>query len=285
MRAPLVRPAPQPDQVARPAPDEPKPAPTRIAGLPRTVDTPSGPKLAFQQGSETDSPGLDDLALAPLPPKRPEDVAVTGALAFVPMPPSRPGSLATGYPLPDLRATLVAAAPDHPLPPPRPGAGARTIALASAGAVTLPPVALPPVAAPAQNPRLDDKARLSALISDAAKPSPPPAAPNARPSASASNAVLAGSPVSISASRRGRRATSRRPASPDRQSSLCRSSDDGGRAQGNQALGPTSANITPCGSLPCTIHMPPGTSIGPLRTSPPASLTRAVAASMSATFT
>ena len=189
VRAPLVRPAPQPD-----APDEPKPAPTRIAGLPRTVDTPSGPKLAFQQGSETDSPGLDDLALAPLPPKRPEDVAVTGALAFAPMPPSRPGSLATGYPLPDVRATLVAAAPDHPLPPPRPGAGARTIALASAGAVTLPPVALPPVAAPAQNPRLDDKARLSALISDAAKPSPPPAAPNARPSAAASNAVLAGSP-------------------------------------------------------------------------------------------
>ncbi len=119
---------------------------------------------------------------------------MTGALAFAPMPPSRPGSLATGYPLPDVRATLVAAAPDHPLPPPRPGAGARTIALASAGAVTLPPVALPPVAAPAQNPRLDDKARLSALISDAAKPSPPPAAPNARPSAAASNAVLAGSP-------------------------------------------------------------------------------------------
>ncbi len=47
---------------------------------------------------------------------------------------------------------------------------------------------------------------------------------------------------------------------------------------------PTSANMAPCGSLACTIQLPPGTSIGPLMTSPPPAFRRSTAASKSPTL-
>ena len=74
--------------------------PTRIAGLPGTVATPTGPVLAWQQGPV--GQGGSDLRigraadLAPLPPRRPDggdDVVTTGAIAYAPMPPARPGSM------------------------------------------------------------------------------------------------------------------------------------------------------------------------------------------------
>ena len=161
------RPAPvqaarEPEPVA-PAPVQ-EPAPrTRIAGLPNTVQTPTGPKLVWQQGvagKENDVPvrsgaeSLREMALAPLPPRRPEEVAATGALAFAPMPPTRPGSLAATNPIPlpgpsELRGVVVAALPsaDHPLPPPRPVA--QPVVVASLGPVPSATQAIAPAPKPA----------------------------------------------------------------------------------------------------------------------------------------
>jgi hypothetical protein len=50
--------------------------------------------------------------------------------------------------------------------------------------------------------------------------------------------------------------------------------------RGNYFFGATSANIAPCGSIHCTIHMPPGTSIGPLMMVPPLDRTRSAPASI-----
>ena len=44
------------------------------------------------------------------------------------------------------------------------------------------------------------------------------------------------------------------------------------------------AKIAPCGSNPCTIHAPPGTSCGPIITLPPALLIRSTAASTLSTL-
>jgi uncharacterized protein YcbK (DUF882 family) len=166
-----ARPAPQPVVQAAPPPVEAAPAPaaprqeqpapavprTRIAGLPSTVQTAAGPKLVWQEGaSGTEAAGSErgmELALAPLPPRRPEDVVVTGALAFAPVPPARPGSLAESNPIPlpaahvELRGTTVAALPqaDVPLPPARPAA--RPVAVASLG--PLPAAAMAPPSPPA----------------------------------------------------------------------------------------------------------------------------------------
>jgi hypothetical protein len=49
-------------------------------------------------------------------------------------------------------------------------------------------------------------------------------------------------------------------------------------------LFPCTANIAPCGSKPCAIQSPPGTSIGPLTICPPFSLTRSAAACTSSTM-
>lgn len=52
-----------------------------------------------------------------------------------------------------------------------------------------------------------------------------------------------------------------------------------------QRVGETSANNRPCGSVACTIQLPPGTSIGPMRTRPPRVVMRAIAASTLSTLT
>jgi uncharacterized protein YcbK (DUF882 family) len=194
--APATRTATRPVPVAQPEPElairepvaasparrEPEPAPapvpaTRIAGLPTTVETPAGPKLVWQQGATgQQSDGAKELAFAPIPPRRPEEITATGALAFAPMPPVRPGSLAASNPIhiagaADLRSVLPAVAPasmDHPLPPPRPSA--RPIAVAALGAIPTAP-AQPPVATPEPASRehgKDDRAMLRSLFSDAA---------------------------------------------------------------------------------------------------------------------
>jgi hypothetical protein len=163
-QAPVVQPrpepAPAPAVVAAIAPalredlSPPGAAPlrsTRINGLPSTVQTATGPTLAWQQGAEGQNSNGSDLsiakgmAFAPMPPRRPDanDAAEPMALAYAPLPPVRPGSLAATNPIPgipELRgATEVAlnlpSAP-HPLPPPRPDF--RPVAVAAAGPVDIP---------------------------------------------------------------------------------------------------------------------------------------------------
>ncbi len=101
-------PRPEPDRPVQPPP-EPEAAripATRIAGLPATVETPLGPRLAWQQGPAGQATAdAREIALAPMPPQRPDDIVATGALAFAPMPPVRPGSLAATNPIPGLTET------------------------------------------------------------------------------------------------------------------------------------------------------------------------------------
>nr|WP_230531469.1 DUF882 domain-containing protein [Microvirga roseola] len=163
-QAPVVQPRPEPPApavVAAIAPalreDFTPPAaaplpPTRINGAPSTVQTASGPVLAWQQGPAGQNPNGSDLsiakgmAFAPMPPRRPdapEAPETVVAMAYAPLPPARPGSLAATNPIPgipELRGAsdLVASLPTGqlPLPPPRPGL--RPVAIASARPVDIP---------------------------------------------------------------------------------------------------------------------------------------------------
>ncbi|MBL0406729.1 DUF882 domain-containing protein [Microvirga aerilata] len=126
--------------------------PTRINGAPSTVQTASGPALAWQQGAEGQGTRDSDLsiakgmAFAPMPPRRPDGDdtgAETVALAYAPLPPARPGSLAATNPIPGLQelrgsTELAAAAPEaqHPLPPRRPDL--RPVMVAAAAPVDIP---------------------------------------------------------------------------------------------------------------------------------------------------
>jgi uncharacterized protein YcbK (DUF882 family) len=122
--------------------------PTRIAGLPSTVETPTGPALNWQQGPAGQTPtrssfGMSsEIALAPIPPRRPDAEAPeeTIALAYAPLPPARPGSLAETNPIPgigELRgSTDVASLSPAPLPPPRPGL--QPVVVAAAAPVEMP---------------------------------------------------------------------------------------------------------------------------------------------------
>ena len=132
--------------------------PTRINGAPGTVQTASGPVLAWQQGpeSQSDLSIPKGMAFAPMPPRRPdaddtgiEPVAGTVALAYAPLPPARPGSLAATNPIPGLpesRGATEMAAVQHPLPPPRPDL--RPIVVASASPVDIPVTGSTPKALP-----------------------------------------------------------------------------------------------------------------------------------------
>jgi uncharacterized protein YcbK (DUF882 family) len=189
-------------------PPTPFPAPTRIAGLPSTVETPSGPKLAWQQGSNgqtlTLRPSSPDaqreMALAPLPPPRPDEIVATGALAFAPMPPARPGTLGAQRLMPILVASaepanaLSGAAqpePAHPLPPMRPHA--RPVAVASLD----PRSATPVPSAPAVAGKGEDRFQLRALFSDAAgTPEATSTKPKPRP-APAENVAVAAAPLNL----------------------------------------------------------------------------------------
>jgi hypothetical protein len=179
----------RPVEVARAEP--PRPA-TRIGGLPGTVETPSGPRLDWQQGPASVVPagssGLAGLAFAPMPPRRPDEVVVTGALPAAPLPPTRPGALALLHPLPgppeppeDAAETLPRSV-EHPLPPPRPGAPPTVVA---AGVPPAPQPQPAPVAkaAPQVQPALAAKAAPQPVLTAAAKARPAeaePAAPGAR---------------------------------------------------------------------------------------------------------
>nr|WP_262028710.1 DUF882 domain-containing protein [Microvirga sp. Mcv34] len=132
--------------------------PTRINGAPGTVQTASGPVLAWQQGPESQSEMSipKGMAFAPMPPRRPdaddtgiEPVAGTVALAYAPLPPARPGSLAATNPIPGLpepRGATEMAALQHPLPPRRPDL--RPIVVASASPVDIPVTGSTPKAPP-----------------------------------------------------------------------------------------------------------------------------------------
>jgi hypothetical protein len=125
--------------------------PTRIAGLPNTVETPTGPALNWQQGpvgqalTRSELGMSREVALAPMPPRRPDadDIVETGAIAYAPLPPARPSALAESNPIPgipELRGatSLVAdlASDPHPLPPPRPDI--RPVAVAAASPIDIP---------------------------------------------------------------------------------------------------------------------------------------------------
>ena len=163
-QAPAVQPRPEPPAptvVAAMAPalreDLNPPAaaplpPTRINGMPSTVETPTGPALAWQQGPAGQGSNGSDLSIAkgmaftPMPPRRPgtDDAMETVALAYAPLPPARPGSLAATNPIPGLGelrgpmevAANTASAVQHPLPPPRPDS--RPVVVASASPVDIP---------------------------------------------------------------------------------------------------------------------------------------------------
>jgi uncharacterized protein YcbK (DUF882 family) len=131
----------------------------RIAAASATVPAPREPQLLWEQGAESQSaaamarPGMAsatrDFVLAPIPPRRPEDITTTGALAFAPMPPTRPASNTA----PVLTAMLpVGLEPEPigtqaPLPPRRPaGQPVAVAAILPSRAVT----AAQPAAAPRQ---------------------------------------------------------------------------------------------------------------------------------------
>jgi hypothetical protein len=199
--APAPAPAPQPEPVVlasmAPALKEeltpPPIPPTRIAGLPSTVVTPTGPTLNWQQGPEGQMPTRSgfgiagDVALAPLPPRRPDadEVVETVALAYAPIPPARPGSLADTNPIPaigELRGvTEVASLTTAPLPPPRPEM--RTITVAAAAPVEIPSTT-------GSTPR-------SVPVPDKPKPQPAPTAK--RPAQPAGNAPVSALTALLSA--------------------------------------------------------------------------------------
>jgi uncharacterized protein YcbK (DUF882 family) len=162
--------------------------PTRINGAPGTVQTASGPTLAWQQGPEGQSEMsiAKGMAFAPMPPRRPdaddagsEPVAGTVALAYAPLPPARPGALAATNPIPgiaELRGSTEMAAVQHPLPPPRPDL--RPIVVAAASPVDIPVTG--------STPRELAKAKPAALPEAKAPPAakkPPPTALSALMSA------------------------------------------------------------------------------------------------------
>jgi uncharacterized protein YcbK (DUF882 family) len=194
------RPTVPPTQVVRAEPPRPS---TRIAGPPGTVQTPSGPRLDWQQGGHGQVPGgssgIAGLAFAPIPPRRPEDIVTTGALAMAPLPPVRPGSpgAAQSVAQPQLVADVPESlgtgatsgpAAEHPLPPARPGAHSILVAVAGS-----PPVRgaesdrSPSASAGVIN---EDRIQLRTLLVDAAvAPAPQIRAHEARPQAVSSSPV------------------------------------------------------------------------------------------------
>lgn len=165
------------DEPAAPPPLPPV-APTRIAGLPSTIDTPTGPTLAWQQGSSGANGSASDLrigrevAFAPMPPRRPDDIVATGAIAYAPMPPVRPSALVASNPIPgpvELRGSTevltTASAANVPLPPIRPGA--LPVTVASAGPIEL------PLALPAREESIARPAKPVTTSSKSAPPTPP----------------------------------------------------------------------------------------------------------------
>jgi hypothetical protein len=168
--------------------------PTRINGAPSTVQTASGPALAWQQGPGASEMSIPKgMAFAPMPPRRPdaddqeaEPLSGNVALAYAPLPPARPGSLSATNPIPvlaDLRGTTEVAAvtSSAPLPPPRPDL--RPVLVASAAPVDI------PVTTTGSTPK-DAKPRPQ----PAAAPKASPAVAKQEPPATALSALMAAEP-------------------------------------------------------------------------------------------
>ncbi|MBM6594950.1 DUF882 domain-containing protein [Microvirga pudoricolor] len=208
--------APPPPAAFREPMTPPPLPPTRIAGLPSTVATPSGPALAWQQGPAGQNANGVEMSigrstdLAPLPPRRPgagggDEIVATGAIAYAPMPPARPGSLAATNPIPaltELRGPVQAVAAlqgvDHPLPPPRPGM--RPVAVASAGPIEIPAAPVPTAPAiKAKEPAKKEPVRIEAVKPEPAKSAKPLASPTTTASISAASKAAA-SPAKAKAS-------------------------------------------------------------------------------------
>lgn len=111
----------------------PLPPVRQVATVTNTAD---GPQMVWQAGAPAqESEGNPfsavsgtQLALAPQPPRRPEEVLVSGVMTYAPVPPSRPMS----------EAVIAAAAPDV-LKAPIPDTPEETITTASLGGVPFPP--------------------------------------------------------------------------------------------------------------------------------------------------
>lgn len=178
--------------------------PTRINGAPSTVQTASGPELAWQQGPAGQGTNGSDLtiakgmAFAPMPPRRPgtEDDAETVALAYAPLPPARPDTLAATNPIPLLneqRGSTEVAASSIPLPPPRPDQ--RPIAVASAAPIDIPVTGSTPkdmIREPAKAPSKEQPKEAKAKPTAVAEAKAPHSAPKA--SASPLSALMSAEP-------------------------------------------------------------------------------------------
>ncbi|MEZ0172113.1 DUF882 domain-containing protein [Microvirga sp. TS319] len=177
--------------------------PTRISGLPSTVQTESGPTLAWQQGPgvQSDMSIAKGMAFAPMPPRRPDadtaaadDVAETTALAYAPLPPARPGSLAATNPIPvlsELRGPAgTTVASSAPLPPPRPE---RAIVVASASPVDIPVTGSTPKT-PVKAPQKDTKASQVPASAVALPEVKAPAAKKPQKPATALSALMSAEP-------------------------------------------------------------------------------------------
>jgi hypothetical protein len=144
----------------------PEPAPSRRASNTQlTAASSSASPLGATSpdaASEADAPRL---ALAPLPPKRPDDVVSAAALAFAPTPPNRPVELAAlGFmPLSDTTTAVPATGMvAHPPPPARPASLGRPDEPVTTAAPSLRDV----------GPAADDRAQLRALFAAVASQAP-----------------------------------------------------------------------------------------------------------------
>jgi uncharacterized protein YcbK (DUF882 family) len=175
--------------VRSPRPEELLPAPTRVASL-AAPDLAPVPGLAGQQGALGFGGGAAPAGLLPpLPPRRPEDITVTGTLVA-----PRNAIVATA-PTP----APVALAISPPLPPARPMT--RPVQVAAVGPIALPragepTTSAPAIQAPARAPSAEDRATLRTLFSHATiEPPAPSRGPVTATTSKAQGSVPAGAPL------------------------------------------------------------------------------------------
>jgi uncharacterized protein YcbK (DUF882 family) len=124
-RSPQQAPEIEPVEEASPIETASRPIPQRVASTSAVAPAAREPQVLWQPGAEPLRAAVPsarhEVALAPMPPRRPEDIATTGALAFAP-PPNRPTSAAVIASASTLPTKIEAASFGivHPLPPRRP---------------------------------------------------------------------------------------------------------------------------------------------------------------------
>jgi uncharacterized protein YcbK (DUF882 family) len=198
---PPEEPAAIPVRAAPPAPrpDDPPP-PVRVAALSVPAEMPAGPRLAWPSGA----PGLAGAAhtlIPPLPPRRPDDVVVTGTLGAPRIQPAAGPASPPGAGIP------------HPLPPVRPTL--RPVQVAAAGPVAVPRPADPvPARTPSPQARpssASDRAAPNARVANAAPPAPARGSGTARPPAKDAGGGKAARPGAMPAKADARPAAAARP--------------------------------------------------------------------------